>query len=384
MSETMEATTEVSSTVSPFAQTAWTETTPPAETPAGEITRTEEPVTTEKPAAEAAPVSQEPPVEWFKNYGWENEDTAKKEIEELRTKAKPQEFANEESRLAYQYLAEGKEAELYEHLHKKKQVEKYISADVSDEKIAAELVKFNIQADNRDLTPDEVEFLFNKRFSLPKEPVQKDDELEDEFKQRHDDWKMNVSAIKKELTIEAKLAKPKLEKLKSELVLPKIGGNESQELSQEDLQKLEENKNRFIQKVDADFRNFNGFETKYKDEEVEIPVSFSYDEAQKIALKEELKTFEVDKFINERWFAKDGSPKVESIMSDIALLRDKEAVLQKVANEIGAQVAKHYRKVKANISVNGNGSSANMTDTANQVVNPFRETNWSATPVAAN
>lgn len=379
---------EVSATqVSPFAQASWSETTPPASAPSGEETRKPETVETtvqaDSTVTDAKPEEKPQVIEWFKNYGWDSEDSAKSEIETLKQKAKPQEFANDFSRTAYEYLVNGKEDDLYSHLNQKKQVEKYISADLTNESVAAELVKFNIQSENKDLTPDEVEFLFNKRFTLPKEPVQRADELEEDFLQRQEDWKYNVGTIKKELIIEAKLARPKLEKLKAELVLPQIAANVSNEPTQEDLKKLEENKNRFIQKVDSDFKNFNGFETKYKDEEVEIPVSFSYDDVQKSALKERVKNFDVDSFITERWFEKDGSPKVESIMSDIALLEDKDAVFQKMANEVGSQVAKHYRKVKANISVTG-GTNTNMTDTANAVVNPFKETSWSATPAAVN
>lgn len=391
MSEQTTTTQEVSATsVSPFASNAWSEQTQPEGTPAGESTRTGESTETQSGNTESATsetqaqqTSPDYNVYLKEKFGWDNEDVAKQEIEQLRTKAKPQEFANEFSRNAYEYLISGKEDDLYSILNQKKQVEKYISADVTDEKVAAELVKFNIHSENKDLSPDEVEFLFNKRFTLPKEPAQKADELDEDFEARKQEWSYNVNSIKKELIIEAKLAKPKLEKLKADLVLPKIGGSVSPEQSQEDLRKLEENTLRFNQKVDAEFKNFNGFETKYKDEEVEIPVSFSYDEAQKTALKEEVKTFNVDAFINERWFTADGNPKVETIMSDIALLKDKEAVFQKMVNEVGTNVAKHYRKVKANISVAG-GTNTNITETATNVANPFKEQSWRASPVAAN
>lgn len=248
--------------------------------------------------------------------------------------------------------------------------------------MAAELVKFGIQNKNKSLTPDEVDFLFDKKFSLPKEPVQTEVETDDEFSVRKAEWAAQVNSIKKEMIIEAKLAQPEIEKLKSELVLPKIGGEAAPQLSQEDLQKLEENRTRFIQKVDADYKNFNGFEARYKDGEVEIPVSFSYDDSQKAALKEELKTFDVDGFINERWFS-NGEPNVTKIMEDISLLRDKEVILQKVANEVGSQVLKHYRKVTSNVNVTG-GQPSNTMTTTQQAANPFAEASWSDRPVAVN
>lgn len=384
---------EASATFNPFAENSWTPEAPAA-APAGENTRQPEtPATTETvvtptvetttPAAtEAAAPAFDINNYWKEKFEWESEEVAKQKIEELKTSAKQKEFANDYSRQMYDYLLEGKEDDLYNHLAQKKQIEKLLSSEITNEAVAAELVKFGIQNKNKSLTPDEVDFLFDKKFSLPKEPVQTEVETDDEFSVRKAEWAAQVNSIKKEMIIEAKLAQPEIEKLKSELVLPKIGGEATPQLSQEDLQKLEENRTRFIQKVDADYKNFNGFEARYKDGEVEIPVSFSYDDSQKAALKEELKTFDVDGFINERWFS-NGEPNVIKIMEDISLLRDKEVILQKVANEVGSQVLKHYRKVTSNVNVTG-GQPSNTMTTTQQAANPFAEASWSDRPVAVN
>lgn len=372
----------------PFAQQSWSENAPEG-APAGEETRT--PETTAAPAAatETTPPAETAPPAAAVDYnaylkekfGWDSEEVAAQQLAELKEKAKGKEFANDYSRQMYEYLLEGKEDDLYSHLSQKKQIEKLLSADVTDEKTAAEMVKFGIKSKNNDLTSDEVEFLFNKRFGIPKEPTQLDTETDEEFDARKNEWAAQVNAVKKEMIIEAKLAKPEIEKLKNELVLPKIGGEGQPQLTQEDLQRLEENQKRFIQKVDAEFKNFNGFEVKYKDEEVEIPVTFGYDEAQKAALKEELKTFDVDVFFDQRWFS-NGEPNVVKIMQDISLLKDGEAVMQKIANEVGAQVLKHYRKTTSNVSVTGGQPST--TTTSPQAVNPFADASWSMTPAPVN
>lgn len=372
----------------PFAQQSWSENAPEG-APAGEETRT--PETTAAPAAatETTPPAETAPPAAAVDYnaylkekfGWDSEEVAAQQLAELKEKAKGKEFANDYSRQMYEYLLEGKEDDLYSHLSQKKQIEKLLSADVTDEKTAAEMVKFGIKSKNNDLTSDEVEFLFNKRFGIPKEPTQLNTETDEEFDARKNEWAAQVNAVKKEMIIEAKLAKPEIEKLKNELVLPKIGGEGQPQLTQEDLQRLEENQKRFIQKVDAEFKNFNGFEVKYKDEEVEIPVTFGYDEAQKAALKEELKTFDVDVFFDQRWFS-NGEPNVVKIMQDISLLKDGEAVMQKIANEVGAQVLKHYRKTTSNVSVTGGQPST--TTTSPQAVNPFADASWSMTPAPVN
>lgn len=372
----------------PFAQQSWSENAPEG-APAGEETRT--PETTAAPAAatETTPPAETAPPAAAVDYnaylkekfGWDSEEVAAQQLAELKEKAKGKEFANDYSRQMYEYLLEGKEDDLYSHLSQKKQVEKLLSADVTDERTAAEMVKFGIKSKNNDLTSDEVEFLFNKRFGIPKEPTRLNTETDEEFDARKNEWAAQVNAVKKEMIIEAKLAKPEIEKLKNELVLPKIGGEGQPQLTQEDLQRLEENQKRFIQKVDAEFKNFNGFEVKYKDEEVEIPVTFGYDEAQKAALKEELKTFDVDVFFDQRWFS-NGEPNVVKIMQDISLLKDGEAVMQKIANEVGAQVLKHYRKTTSNVSVTGGQPST--TTTSPQAVNPFADASWSMTPAPVN
>ena len=372
----------------PFAQQSWSENAPEG-APAGEETRT--PETTAAPAAATEttpPAETAPPAAAVdhnaylkEKFGWDSEEVAAQQLAELKEKAKGKEFANDYSRQMYEYLLEGKEDDLYSHLSQKKQVEKLLSADVTDERTAAEMVKFGIKSKNNDLTSDEVEFLFNKRFGIPKEPTQLNTETDEEFDARKNEWAAQVNAVKKEMIIEAKLAKPEIEKLKNELVLPKIGGEGQPQLTQEDLQRLEENQKRFIQKVDAEFKNFNGFEVKYKDEEVEIPVTFGYDEAQKAALKEELKTFDVDVFFDQRWFS-NGEPNVVKIMQDISLLKDGEAVMQKIANEVGAQVLKHYRKTTSNVSVTGGQPST--TTTSPQAVNPFADASWSMTPAPVN
>ena len=73
-------------------------------------------------------------------------------------------------------------------------------------------------------------------------------------------------------------------------------------------------------------------------------------------MKTELENFDVDGFIGSRWFNQDGTPNVTQMMDDIVLLRDKEKVFQKVANEIGSKMKEHYIKVKSNVNVGGQQS----------------------------
>jgi hypothetical protein len=377
-------TQEASAGFNPFAQQSWSEALPEVKQEDSNTTTATETSTdtvTEKLAAtatETIPVLTDYNSYLKEKFGFESEEEALKQIEELKTKSKEKTFANDFSKTAYDYLVSGDEDKVYEVLSERRKIKKFSNSDLSDANIAAEVVKYSI-AKNKDLTPDEVEFLFNKRFALPKEPVQSDLETDEEFQIKHNEWKSRVLDINKEMIIEAKLAKPDIEKLNNELILSPIQNGESNQPSQEDLQKAEETSRIFSQKVDESYKSFNGFETRYKDEEVEIPVSFSYDDVQKASLKEEIKKLNVSDFLTSRWFGQDGEPNVTEIMSDVALLKDKQAILNKVANEVGSQVLKHYRKTKANVEVSGGGGNSELSKAA-PPMNPFATSSWSESP----
>jgi hypothetical protein len=74
----------------------------------------------------------------------------------------------------------------------------------------------------KDLTREEIDYKFNKQFGIPNRPVQKDIETDEEYQDRLSNWESKARDVETELMIEAKLAKPELERFKSELVLPDI------------------------------------------------------------------------------------------------------------------------------------------------------------------
>lgn len=345
----------------PFSD-SWSET-PPASTPPAATDTPPAPVT--QPAADT-PAPDAPPavnsdtvfdenVYVKTHFGYDSIDEAKRQFEELKEKAKEKDFANEDSKKAYDYLKEGKEDDLYGLLHTKKTIKKLINSDLADPKVATELVKFNMLKENNDLTEEDVEYLFNQKFPIPVKPVMEDSELEEEYQQRLAGWEAKVKDVQRGLSIEAKLAKPKLEQYNTELVLPDIHKGSEQNNAvqkQEELQRIESLRNEYLAALESDYKTFNGYEAKYKDEEVEIPVNFVVTDEEKAALKEEMKTFDVDNFIAERWF-KEGKPNVKQMMEDVTLLRKGNVVFQKMVNEAGAQVRKHIMGIKGNINVTG-------------------------------
>ena len=374
----------------PFMEGSWSDTPPAVEQPITQEAETIKVETTEvKEAATELPVTKVETEEIIdsNNYlkskwGWENEEAAEAEIKELRElkqkAGKGIEFTNEESKKLYEYIQEGKEDDVYSFLDKKKKIEKLSTADLSNKHIASELVKFGIQNENPGLSADDVEFLFNQKYSVPSKPVELPTDTEDEYQEKVSAWEKQVEAIEKGLIIEAKMQQPKMAQLKKELVLPNIERElpNQQEPTQEELQKVQAVRDNYLQKLESDYKNFNGYEVKYKDEEVEIPVNFVVPDENKVALKKELETFDVDEFIGQRWFTKEGQPNVMQMMEDVTLLREKEAVFQKIANEVGAKMKLHYMGQKANVSVNGNQQATFNPNTAKSQMDEQIEFIW--------
>lgn len=288
-------------------------------------------------------------------FGYEKPDDLLKELTELRAaKEKGFEFANDESRRVFEYIKENKEDELYSVLDQKRKVDRLLKADLSDKTAAAELIKLNYKSENKDLTDAEVEFLFKKRFGTPPTPVQLMEETDEAFESRKASWEETVKEREMEMSIEAKVAKPKLQNLKSQLVLPDIKRTEpapTGEPSPEEVAKYEKARERYLKGVDNVFEKFSGFNMTYKSEAGDIPISYITNEEQKTAFKQSMSDFDLGKMIQERWFPEEENPNFSLLTEDVFFLRNKEAILQKVASESYAKGFANYLKSKSNINI---------------------------------
>lgn len=390
MAETLEQETITKGESSPFKESSWTDTFPTTE----EKVETALAITEAKPAVapdvKPTVVAQpEVKVEETKavifdedkyvkeKWGWDNAEAGKKEIESLKERASALDLTNEESKKVLSYIKEGKTKDLYKFLHQQEEVDRLATSDLTNEKTAAELVKFGISNKNKNLSPEEVDFLYNRKFNIPSKPIQDAvNETDDEYAEKVIAWEGRVKDIKTELVIEAKLAQPELEKLKTELVLPDIQKPVDLQSQQKELQRAEAATKKYLDTLESDFKKFNGYEIKYKDEEVEIPVSFTISEEDRVSLKNELKDFDPIGFIDSRWFDKDGTPNILAIMDDMTLLRKKEVVLQKMVNEIGSKMREHYIKIKGQVSVNGSQQGTLQPDAAKSNMDQQIEYLW--------
>lgn len=360
MTETLEQ--PAVATLNPFSENSWSETpiVKKEEAPKTDaaIPATNEPPKTDVVASAIAEVKTDAFDEnkYLKEkWGWDNPDVAKAELEKLRKEKRPV-FTNEYMESIYDSIAEDKEDELFELLDKKKQVKRLTTADLADKNNVADLVRFSIKNKNPSLEKDEVDFLFNEKFSFPVKPVQGDSDSDEEYAAKIVEWEAQTKKKEMQLMIEAKLAKPELEKLKSELVVSKIK-KENQpdpEAQQKELERLKGVRTSFLQSLESDYKSFNGYEAKFQPKEgAEISANYAMTDDEKVALKKELEDFDIEGFIEKRWF-KEGKANISQMMDDITLLREKEKVFQKLANEIGSKSYEQYYKIKANVNVNGN------------------------------
>jgi hypothetical protein len=261
-------------------------------------------------SADTPPVSTtQPPVFSFdtlkEKFGYQSPDDAFKEIEELRTlKANPPQagqpqikFENEQSEKLFNAIQKGERKTVYNILAQQERLEELTTKEVSKE-TAADLIKFGMQLKYKDLSPQEIEYKFNKDFGLPKEPVQGDAEDEEEFKARKEEWSGKVYDIEMNRMIEAKLLKPELESAKQKLVLPQADSDVDEGYAQ--YQKILSERPKLTEDAVNEYKTFNAdfFETKmpFNDEANKVAFEFQF-EPDDESFKQTLETVsDMDKF----------------------------------------------------------------------------------------
>lgn len=304
--------------------------------------------------------------EWIKReFNWESADAAKTEIEELRklkdnaTSQAEIEFANEQSAKFFKLLQDGKEDELYSFLENKKRIDRLTTSDI-DRNTAADIIKLSMQQKYKDLTQDEIEYKFKKQFSIPSKPVQRDIETDDEYEERVSDWDSRVKDIETEMFIEAKLARPELEKYKNDLVLPEVDWDvqdaNKQQPSPEELEMYARVLDDFKSSAKRTLDSFDGLTVSVKDEEVDIPLSYSVSQEEKSLISSKLEAFaennlDANVVLADRWLTKEGTVNTSQMVKDLALLYSEGRVGQKFANDAAAKRLAEYIKRTSNVTI---------------------------------
>ena len=179
-------------------------------------------------------------------------------------------------------------------------------------------------------------------------------------------WQTQVDYVEKKLMIEAKVLRPELEKLKSDIKLPDIYNEaEYQAQSQAEFEMMQQARSIYENTLNSEFQSFNGFNVSVKDEDVEIPISFNVAEEERLAMKNELSDFDSDSYFENRWFNKEGKPNVQQIMADKYLLENREKIFSKIANEAASQRLLAHLKKNGNININQTSTPQGTTPNIN-------------------
>jgi hypothetical protein len=298
--------------------------------------------------------------EYIKRLGFDNEEAAKKGIEELRAKANQTSFewANDDSRNVAQLINEGKLDDLYEVLNTRKQVDRLSKAEVN-RNLAEELVKFGIALDNKNnpsLTKDDIDFIFSQRYSSPDKPEQADYETDVEYQANLRAWEQKVANIERQLIIDAKMQQPKLTALKSELVLPKIQQNEPPKPSQKDLDDFKAQQSSFKQSAEKSLKEFNGFSVNVKNKDVDYNVGYVPSNEERTAVDSKMKAFadsgfDANSLFFDRWLNKDGSININQVVKDYSRVVMGEQSDQKLAIDSANKWYESYMKGKKQTNV---------------------------------
>lgn len=330
------------------------------------------------------------PSDWLKeNFNLESVDAAKKEWEELR-KLKEQQatfgkFENPDSEKVYSYLKEGKIPELRDFLNKQDRIAQLEKADPNNPLTAAEIIKAGMQLKNPMLSQPQVDFLFNQNYAKPQKPNKGVDEDDADYSVRISEWEQRIKDIDTKLSIDAIMTQPDILKMKADLKLPdlQLPQQTSQPAgpTQKELEDQQRYVDAYIKSVDDQLKGFNGYDVTFKDESVEIPISYVVTDQEKTALAQELKNFAQQNFdanalFADRWVKEDGTLDVLKMAQDKYVLNNLGKILQKVSNESGTKRLEHKLKVDSNITVNGGTNQRTFDPAAKSAMDSLAEAVW--------
>ncbi len=264
-------------------------------------------------------------------------------------------FANEDSEKIFNLLKDGKNDEVLSILSEQKKLKEV------DKLPAADIIKLNLQYQHKDFTQSEINDLFEENYSLPKEPVQGLTEDDDDFKDRQTEYTNQVERINRRIERDAKPAMSELIKLQKEIVLPDLPREtpKQAEPTQEELQARQEAKDNFLADIAEVGKTFTGYNTTFKDEEVEIKaeIPVSEDDRKKLTPILESVYSDIPQLFKQLGWATDDGAATAKLIEDLHLITNKEEVLSKIASEIGNKRFAEAKKSIKNIDYSGKTQS---------------------------
>lgn len=271
-------------------------------------------------------------------FGLENSDAAIREIERLRAfEANPRnpefQIPDDESGALLRAIAAGKKEDVWKILDQEMRIDRVVNGEVTKEN-AADIVKMGMQLKYKDLTPDEINYKFNKQFSVPPKPEKLVDEDDGEYQERVGAWQELANDKYMDMMIEAKLAKPEIQNSKGKFKIPEIETSVDEGYLQ--YQKMLEENTKQDEVTRAAYKALTpkDAETKlaFKDEANKIAFEFQYEPDGEIFNK----AVEIASNADLYWKTftnSDGSPNRKLFLESIMYALDKNKVLLSALNQ---------------------------------------------------
>lgn len=250
------------------------------------------------------------------------------------------EWDNEESKVIYESLISGDYGSVSDMLYEQKLLSSLSEMNDSD------AVMMSLAYQYPDLTPEEIHEEFESRYGVPKEDTEY--MSEDELSAYNRKVEKESKRIERELKKDARVAKETLSSYKKEISFPDILSKakefasvvdpkeyvnqyiQSEQTKSEQTAKAEREK--YLSQVDKGLNEFNGFEVKYKDEEVSIDAKFSIPDEDKTALKQELNDFDLVDYFGNR-YVKDDQYDTRQIAEDKYFLQNRDKIINSLVTQ---------------------------------------------------
>lgn len=250
------------------------------------------------------------------------------------------EWDNEESKTIYESLISGDYGSVSDMLYEQKLLSNLSEMNDSD------AVMMAIAYQYPDLTPEEIHEEFESRYGVPKEDTEY--MSEDELSAYNKKVEKESKRIERELKKDARIAKETLSSYKKEISFPDILAKakefasvvdpkeyvnqyiQSEQTKSEQTAKAEREK--YLSQVDKGLNEFNGFEVKYKDEEVSIDAKFAIPDEDKAALKQELNDFDLVDYFGNR-YVKDDQYDTRQIAEDKYFLQNRDKIINSLVTQ---------------------------------------------------
>lgn len=250
------------------------------------------------------------------------------------------EWDNEESKTIYESLISGDYGSVSDMLYEQKLLSNLSEMNDSDAVMMALAYQYP------DLTPEEIHEEFESRYGVPKEDTEY--MSEDELSAYNKKVEKESKRIERELKKDARIAKETLSSYKKEISFPDILSKakefasvvdpkeyvnqyiQSEQTKSEQTAKAEREK--YLSQVDKGLNEFNGFEVKYKDEEVSIDAKFAIPDEDKAALKQELNDFDLVDYFGNR-YVKDDQYDTRQIAEDKYFLQNRDKIINSLVTQ---------------------------------------------------